>query len=209
MAETSRVVVVEKDSLLICISVEPFVLGLEINIGVSLSGVAGLAYSWWSPNPYPSDIFGDVGLGSGDAECIDSLFEGKVSVDTDKPLFHGLLCADFQQLLVLVRLGTLLVESGRLEAKFPRAFDACLFFVAIIIRSIINFNNLKMRVFAVFLQCRNGLFVFLLEIQEVLQVNGALLTFLELPCDILRPRIRMPLLEVLFTQGSVRVVVCT
>lgn len=96
MAETSRVVVVEKDSLLICISVEPFVLGLEINIGVSLSGVAGLAYSWWSPNPHPSDIFGDVGLGSGDAICIDSLLESEVSVNTDKALSDRCLSTDFK-----------------------------------------------------------------------------------------------------------------
>lgn len=52
-------------------------------------------------------------------------------------------------------------------------------------------------------QCLSRLF----EVEEVLQVNGTLLTFLELPCDILRPRIRMPLLQVLFTQSRVRVVV--
>lgn len=64
-----------------------------------------------------------------------------------------------------------------------------------------------MRVFAVFLQCGDGLAILLLEVQEVLQMDGTLLTLLELPCDILRPRIRMPLLEVLFTQCSVRVVI--
>lgn len=39
-------------------------------------------------------------------------------------------------------------------------------------------------------------------------MNGTLLTLLELPCDILRPRIRMPLLQVLFAQSRVRIVVC-
>lgn len=61
--------------------------------------------------------------------------------------------------------------------------------------------------FAMFLQCGDGLFIFRLEVEEVLYVDGTLLTLLELPCDILRPRIRMPLLQVLFTQCSVRVVV--
>lgn len=64
-----------------------------------------------------------------------------------------------------------------------------------------------MRVFTMFLKGGNPFFVILFEIQEVLQVHGTLLTFLELPCDILRPRIRMPLLEVLFTQSSIRVIV--
>ncbi len=103
VAETSRVVVVEKDSFLIRIPVEPFVLGLEVDVLVMLSGISGLAYSWWSPNPHPSDIFGDVGHGSGDSVGVDSLFEGKVSVDTDKSLSHGFFCADFQQFLVLIR----------------------------------------------------------------------------------------------------------
>ena len=58
-----------------------------------------------------------------------------------------------------------------------------------------------------FLQGGNTLFVLLLEVEEILQVDGTLLTLLELPCDILRPRIRMPLLQVFFTQCSVRVVI--
>lgn len=96
-----------------------------------------------------------MGLCSGDAVCIDSLLEGQVSVDTDKPLFHGFLCADLQQLLVLLCLGTLLVESGRLEAKFPRTFDPRVLFVTVVIRSIVYFNNLKMRMFAMLLKSWN------------------------------------------------------
>ncbi len=61
--------------------------------------------------------------------------------------------------------------------------------------------------FAMLFQGGDTLFVLLLEVEEVLYVDGPLLTFLELPCDILRPRIRMPLLQVLFTQSRVRVVV--
>lgn len=148
-----------------------------------------------------------MGLCSGDAVCIDSLLELKVSIDTDKSLSHGRFCTDFNKLLVLLGLGTFLIESGRLESKLPGAIDPRVLLVTIVVRSIIYFNNLKMRVFAMFLKSGDPFFVLLLKVEEVLQVDGTLLTLLELPCDILRPRIRMPLLQVLFTQCSVRVVV--
>lgn len=62
--------------------------------------------------------------------------------------------------------------------------------------------------FAMLFQCDDGLAILFFEVDEILQVDGSLLAFLELPCDILRPRIRMPLLQVLFTQRSVWVVIC-
>ncbi len=54
-------------------------------------------------------------------------------------------------------------------------------------------------------ECLSGFF----KVEEVLYVDGSLLTFLKLPCDILRPRIRMPLGQVALTQSRVRVVVST
>jgi len=82
-------VVIQEDGLLCSVAIPPFVLGLEVDVGVVLSGVARLSNPWWSPNPYPSDIFGDIGGDSSNLVGVDVLLERQISIDAYESLLDG------------------------------------------------------------------------------------------------------------------------
>lgn len=51
VTEASVIMIVEKDSFLTSISVEPLALWLEEDVGEVIPGISGLANPWGSPNP--------------------------------------------------------------------------------------------------------------------------------------------------------------
>lgn len=72
--------IIQEDGLLISVSVPPLVLCLKVDIGECISGITRLSYSRCSPNPDPSDIFGDIRRDSSDLVGVDIFLEGQVSV---------------------------------------------------------------------------------------------------------------------------------
>lgn len=67
--------ILKKDGLLVSVTIPPLVLGLEIDVGEVLTGIARLSYSRGTPNPDPTDILGDVGVSGGDLVGVDVLLE--------------------------------------------------------------------------------------------------------------------------------------
>lgn len=119
--------IIKESGLLCSVAVPPLVLRLEVDIGECISGITRLSDSRWSPNPYPSDILGDMSWDRSDLVDVNILLKGKVSLQRYESLIHGGLCSDLEELLVLVRLGTLLVELSGFESKLPRSLETCLF----------------------------------------------------------------------------------
>lgn len=188
------------------VAVPPLVLRLKVDIGECISGITRLSDSRRSPNPYPSDILGDMSWDRSDLVGVNILLKGKVSLQRYESLSHGLLCSDLEELLVLFRLGTLLVELSGFESKLPRSLETCLLLEAIVGCSIILFYYFKMSPIVVFLKGSEGLPILFLVVEEELDMHRSFLALLQLSVDISGVGLLVPCFQVLLDVGGVRVV---
>lgn len=159
------------------------------------SCVMGFSSARWSPNPHSSCGFGFHCLLFVDLVKIDTLLYLSVFGDVDE---SGVDCRRDSHLNNLgVTSGDVafLVASCGFDPEAPRAFDPCIFFVTVVIGSIIDSTNFKMAARALFFQMCHT--YFLTEVQKVLYVNGAVVAALQLPRHVLYLRGFTPRVEII------------
>lgn len=92
---------------------------------------------------------------------------------------HGLVRSHFEELFILAGLVALLVVLCWSYSVGPWTIYSGLFFVAVCVCTVVHFDSLEVRVFAVGLESSYSLLVF--EVQEELDVYCSFFTFLDLP----------------------------
>lgn len=131
----------------------------------------------------------------GESIGVDILLHIKVLGDIDDASFNGLFWSDFKQLLVASSFVSFLVESCRFDSKRPRSFDPRIFFVAVIISTVINSNQFSMYLFIMLGEmCESDLIG---EVEEELEMHCAFFAFLQLASDVSAFGDVFPLAEIL------------
>jgi len=97
----------------------------------------------------------------------------------------------------------LLVVPGRLDAVGPWAFQAGILFVAVVISSVVDFDDFEVCLLAVLLQSVDA--PVLLEVEEELYVRGTFSPLLQLTCHVYSLGLGVPGLEVIL-RGHGRIV---
>lgn len=184
--------IVEKDSLLTCVSIKPLVLRFGEDVFKVISGVPRLSNSRGSPNPNPSEIFGLCGLERSKFEGVKGLLKLEVITGWFQSLSNCFLGSHLDDLGVSTGEVSLYISLSGLNSKRPWACQSGLLLVAIVIGSIIKFNKFEMGVFTLGLEKPLALGV--LGLDKVLEVNCAVLSFLELACYVDHTRDLTPLL---------------
>ena len=168
--------IVEKDSLLTLVTIKPFVLCLEVDIGEIISGVSRFTNSGRAINPSPTDIFGLDWLSCGDLIGVNGLLDLEVILDLNISVGDSFLRSHLKQVLISSGDISLLVTLSGLNSKSPRSIQAGVLFVAICIGSIIKLYLFEMGYTAMFFEKPEFLGLFTMDV--VLNVRGAFFSLL-------------------------------
>lgn len=205
VTEDGVIVIVEKDSFLTSITVPPFVLAFEIDVGsIFVSCVFGLTYSRLSIDPHSSNGGGGSGGISGKFVSIDVFLSIEVFRNIDDSSFNGLFRTDFYEFLVTSSFVSFLVESSRFDSERPWSVDSGIFFVAVIICTVINFDYLCMNLLVMLGEMGKSNFV--REVEEELEMYSTFLSFFKLSGDEVALVYILPFAEVFLAGSSIRVV---
>lgn len=177
VTEEWSIQIIQDDNLLSGITVEPFVLSLEVDrISECVSGMVGLASPRASPNPYASDILGVDWLHCCQAEGMDGMVDAGVVLDTDQSLVYCFFGAHLYELSVLPSSISADIPSCWSDSVSVGTFYLGLFLVAVLCSAVVCLDSREVGLLAMFLEKAQS---FLSpELDKVLDVRGTVLSAL-------------------------------
>jgi len=160
----------DDDCLLSVVAAPPDVGVFDVGVWEASSDFMGLTCTCLSVVPLVLELCEALWVGAEEFVALDTVLELLHLLNLDEALVHGFSGPELTDELVPLGDLALLVVPGWLDAEGPWAFQAGVFFVAVVIGSVVDFDYLEVCLLAVLLQSWDALV--LSKVQEELDVRG-------------------------------------